>query len=72
MQTCPNDRQPLKTILVRLELYGEVVRKIPVQAQNKDGDDDVLDVTECQVIIIQLPYLICSHYAKLIFIHCWF
>lgn len=54
MQTCPNDRQQFNNILVRLQLDGEVVRKIPVQAQNKDEDNVLLDVTECQVIFLYL------------------
>jgi hypothetical protein len=54
VQTCPNDRQQFNNILVRLQLDGEVVRKIPVQAQNKDEDNVLLDVTECQVILLYL------------------
>ena len=52
VQTCPNDRQQFNNILVRLDLDGEVVRKIPVQIQNKDEDDVLLEVTECQVTFL--------------------
>ena len=52
MQTCPNDRQQFNNILVRLDLDGEVVRKVPVQIQNKDEDDVLLEVTECQVTFL--------------------
>lgn len=50
MQTCPNDRRKFEYILVRLDLEGEVVRKIPVHTQSKNEEEGtLLDITECQV-----------------------
>lgn len=59
MQTCPNDRRKFENILVRLDLDGEVVRKIPVRNQAEPEEEGtLLDVTECQVILnISFPFL---------------
>lgn len=53
VQTCPNDRRKFENILVRLDLDGEVVRKIPIQKTSKAEEELApLDITECQVLAV--------------------
>jgi hypothetical protein len=48
--TCPIDRQVCDTILVRLSLEGDVVRKIHVEPPRQQEEEDVIDyVTRCEV-----------------------
>ena len=51
VRTCPIDRREFNEILVRLDLDGVVVRKVPLHStKNNDVEEaDVLDVTHCQV-----------------------
>lgn len=50
VKTCPNDRRQFENILVRLDLEGKVVRKIPVAAPAKVAEEvSVFEITLCQV-----------------------
>ena len=49
VRTCPIDRREYTEVLVRLDLDGVVVRKIPVAGPKEKIEEDVLDVTQCQV-----------------------
>lgn len=50
VQTCPIDRRTFAKIAVRLDLDGEIVRRIPVKAAPEPAEDALLsDITLCQV-----------------------
>lgn len=73
MQTCPNDRRKFEYILVRLDLEGEVIRKIPVHSHSKNEEEDtLLDITECQVsdllttIVIGVKVTSSSYFSRFV------
>lgn len=53
VKTCPNDRRPFETVLVRLDIDGPVVRTVAVvrEAQVDAANiEEPFEVTRCEVL----------------------